>query len=82
MSDALKCDICGKYYDYYGTKGEGEYNTVVLGLYDRSGYLQDRKKTLDCCTGCMKSIMNHIDSLRNGNGQCKKVILMEGENEQ
>lgn len=46
MADALKCDICGKYYDYYGTKGKDEYNTVELGLYNRSGYLQDRKKLL------------------------------------
>ena len=40
------------------------------------------EKTLDCCTGCMKSIMNHIDSLRNGNGQLKKAIFMEDEHEQ
>lgn len=30
----------------------------------------------------MKSIMNHIDSLRNGNDQCKKAIFMEDEHEQ
>ena len=29
----------------------------------------------------MKSIMNHIDSLRNGNGQCKKAVFMEDEHE-
>ena len=51
MADALKCDICGKYYDYYGTKGKGEYNTVELGLYNRSGYLQDRKKLLIAVLG-------------------------------
>ena len=60
MSLARKCDICGKFYEFYGD-GEGpgkrEPNTLILKfagppLSGKSATVSEN----DCCPECMREI--------------------------
>ena len=68
MANAKKCDICGRYYDAYNIQeNEDEVNGLMfLNIDYASKYISH--KPIDCCQDCMKSIKNHIDVLRNGEG--------------
>lgn len=60
MAIALKCDICGKYYDFY----DNGYNTMSLSRrdLDRVSRMGSYK---DCCPDCIEAIKNCIDGLNN-----------------
>ena len=63
MAIAKKCDICGKLYEEYNFEQSMENsNGFMLLNIDRNGdYF--RGPACDCCPECMKSILEHIDSL-------------------
>ena len=66
MAQAMKCDICGKLYEPYGTdKNEDIPN--ALELRQRypygSGWSEWTLKTYDCCPECMNDIRTYIGIL-------------------
>ena len=69
MALALKCDICGNFYDRYNTNAQDNnggnsfayFNLVRIGGQD--GYHKNGHY-IDCCPECMESITNHISRLR------------------
>lgn len=66
MAQAMKCDICGKLYEPYGTdKDEDIPNALTLNqrmLYV-SGGNKYTLKTYDCCPECMNDIRTYIGIL-------------------
>ena len=71
MANAKKCDICGKLYELYNTSIDCfEPNFVALLSLDSHGFedgkysSMHRPLELDCCPNCMKSIHDHIESLK------------------
>ena len=71
MANAKKCDICGKFYDHYGSKNPVNFkvmepNMIDLGYEDKDG-ADTWTNQIDCCPTCMKSIQDHIDNLKKGN---------------
>lgn len=65
MSLAKKCDVCGKLYEDYEIKVEGEeVNALVLVCTDEEDRWSNSKEANDCCPRCMRSILRHIRSLR------------------
>lgn len=83
MSMAKKCDICGKFYEYYDTMVDGyPKNGIVLAVIDQKGaYGFDAEDAMDCCPDCMKTIIYCIDRLRNGAGNESKTTLEKGNTE-
>ena len=63
MAIAKKCDICGKLYEGYNFKQSAkDFNGFMLLNIDyKSDYFHG--PAVDCCPECMKSILEHIDSL-------------------
>ena len=63
MAAAKKCDICGKLYEEYNVKqSKNNFNGFMLLNIDCKGDYSDGP-AVDCCPECMKSILEHIDSL-------------------
>ena len=63
MAIAKKCDICGKLYEEYNFEQSMENsNGFMLLNIDCKGTYSDGP-AVDCCPECMKSILEHIDSL-------------------
>lgn len=63
MSNAKKCDICGKLYEKYnGNKGDNGYNTIELTRVSFEGHIANFD-TMDCCPNCMNAILDLIESL-------------------
>lgn len=65
MSDAMKCDRCGKYYDYYfkrevSGKNVRSQNSISLYLKDDYGNLAD-KKCYDLCPECMAKLEEFLE---------------------
>lgn len=65
MSRALKCDICGAYFDY-----DSKYIGISINSYSRYDPEMVRKeKTLleltDMCPDCYNAIMKTIDDRRS-----------------
>ena len=69
MSVAMKCDICGKYYESYNIA-----NTVLGAKTIHNGFVfvsVDNKREyfqgniMDCCPNCLENIKKHIESLKN-----------------
>lgn len=59
MAKAVKCDRCGRFFEYYNVKvsaGEATtigFNAIVQGSYTvHDGYFY--KKTYDLCTDCCR----------------------------
>lgn len=64
MSLAKKCDICGKFYEYYESPYMGfrSINGISFINIDHT-QVYSTKVTRDCCPECMDSIKQHIESL-------------------
>ena len=64
MAIAKKCDICGKLYELYNVRCDSEKvnGLMFLNLDSKNQYFTHN--TIDCCPECMKSIQDHIDSLK------------------
>lgn len=61
---AMKCDRCGKYYDYYFERevnGENarSQNSIFLYLKDKYGNLGE-KEYYDLCPGCMAKLKEFL----------------------
>lgn len=63
MALARKCDICGNYYDKYGTKNSDKRDNALIFAVLFDDYSIDKKKILDCCPNCMKEIKEKIKEL-------------------
>lgn len=64
MAIAKKCDICGKLYELYNTRNDGDHTNGLMLLnidYDNKYWSHGK---IDCCPECMESIRKHIQSLR------------------
>lgn len=64
MSLALKCDICGTYFDY-----DSKYTGISINRYSRyDPEIVRKEKTLlertDMCPDCYNAIMKTIDDRR------------------
>ena len=58
MSNAKKCDRCGKYYDRY----DGVVSSTGL-RYTQIQLLGDNTVTFDLCEGCMNTFLTWLDGL-------------------
>ena len=63
MAAAKKCDICGRLYEEYNVKqSKDNFNGFMLLNIDYKGsYFHG--PAYDCCPNCIKSILEHINSL-------------------
>ena len=71
MANAKKCDLCGKFYEHYGSKNPATFkvtepNILDLGYEDKDG-TDVWSNQIDCCPACMTSIRNHIANLKKEN---------------
>lgn len=58
MAAAKKCDICGKLYEEYNVKqSKNNFNGFMLLNIDYG-------PVCDCCPNCIRSIREHINSLK------------------
>lgn len=62
---AMKCDRCGKYYDYYfkrevNGKNVRSQNSISLYLKDDYGNWAD-KKCYDLCPECMDKMVDFLE---------------------
>ena len=75
MSRARKCDICGKLYEDYliNTKGklriESENVNAIMFICKDLNNKHNSNTTIDCCGGCLNSIINHIVNLKEQNNE-------------
>lgn len=65
MSSAMKCDVCGKYYDKY--RGIDIFPEVgkanLVTLYDEQNRVDSiERKSYDLCPECMKSLLNFLNN--------------------
>lgn len=67
MASAKKCDICGRFYEYYESSYNGfkSINGISLINIDRAQQYST-KITMDCCPECMDTIKRHIESFKDG----------------
>lgn len=67
MAIANKCDICGRLYEFYETRVPkvGEVNSFRY-MYTTPNREMIGREYIDCCPKCMKSIIEHIESLKKG----------------
>lgn len=72
MAIAKKCDICGKLYELYNIKNDGNKTNGLMFLNLDANRKYYGHESIDCCPECMNSIRNHVDALRNGNLEGKK----------
>lgn len=65
MALARKCDICGKFHDFYNVKKnyENPNGFFLVNTNEDDDYFPAPRT--DCCPDCMKSLMEHIEYLRN-----------------
>ena len=66
---ARKCDICGKFYDFYGLDNCSKPNGITLVNNDPKGYERNLEH-YDCCPECMDEIVKCIVGL----GKNKKKL--------
>ena len=74
MGLALKCDICGTYFDY-----DSNYIGIVIKRYNRYDTEMVRKEetlleSVDMCPDCYNAIMKTIDDRR-----LRSKVNMSGE---
>lgn len=65
MSSAMKCDVCGKYYDKY--RGIDIFPEVgkanLVTLYDEQNRVDSiERKSYDLCPECMKRLLNFLNN--------------------
>lgn len=66
MAAAKKCDICNKLYGVYNVRRcAEETNGVMFVNMDEHGKFYSHKP-FDCCPECMKSIRDHVETLKKG----------------
>lgn len=63
MARAVKCDICGKYYDHYGQK-VGDKNGITFVRTELNYNVYDIEK-LDCCKECLNAIEELIKNRKD-----------------
>lgn len=69
MAKAMKCDICGKYFDI----NEGDINYIKKA--HKNTCLQfSNESSADACPECVKSIEAHIESLKPTKSEPKTKI--------
>lgn len=81
MALAKRCDICGKYYDYYKKIPEKGifFNTVDLCIKDEfSTNAVAAHNRIDCCPECANIVRGMIDNLWE-NGVLSKTKRKENE---
>lgn len=73
MAVAKKCDICGKLYEPYNSKKDGNNpnGIMFLNIDDSGSYWKNT--ALDCCPECMKFIKNHIKKLNRLKDKVKNL---------
>ena len=59
MALAKKCDICGRLYEIYNTKGNNSNSIRLIQDGEKGSYYCI--KHFDCCPECMSSINRHIE---------------------
>lgn len=62
MSNAKKCDRCGKFYDFY----EGLEYIPNQNLFNCITLYGEKSKIFDLCPSCMKSLFDWLD--------CEKIV--------
>lgn len=54
---AMKCDLCGKFYDQYNTKKSPFlHNSLKFANVDRNARMCFETDIVDCCPECMETI--------------------------
>lgn len=54
---AIKCDLCGKFYDQYNTKqSQTSHNSLRFVSVNRINRTCFESDIIDCCPECMKTI--------------------------
>ena len=54
---AMKCDLCGKFYDQYNTKKSPFFhNSLKFANVDRNARMCFETDIIDCCPECMETI--------------------------
>lgn len=54
---AIKCDLCGKFYDQYNTKKSPFFhNSLKFVNVDRNARMCFETDIIDCCPECMETI--------------------------
>lgn len=65
MAIAIKCDICGSYFDF-SSKIHNYIKMCVLNPENGAFIPGIKVKMYDACPSCIESIKNHIESLKDG----------------
>lgn len=68
MAKAMKCDICGKYFEIIN----GDINCVKKSHKDKCGQFNNTSSA-DACPECVKSIEAHIESLKPVKAEPKTI---------
>lgn len=63
MAKAMKCDICGVFYDRYETDSINRYTPNTIKIFGTREGTPTIGETLDCCPTCMSIIRDLIKSL-------------------
>lgn len=65
MSNAKKCDLCGKYFEPYliiPYRGNKCYKYLEIHNYDKHDYELNDAKTYDLCEACADSFEQWLES--------------------
>jgi hypothetical protein len=68
MSMALKCDLCGKFYEPYGDESKKQANGVITVNWTKPE--EGRYRSIDhydLCQDCMSMIENTIEKCKSNN---------------
>ena len=67
MSSAMKCDVCGKFYDFYNANRNSKNpNSVRFTIKEPDGSVWCCDGVIDLCPECMERVMNHIKEVLPG----------------
>jgi hypothetical protein len=64
MANAKKCDICGKLYENYS---DSDNEDMIIFGHKNEPHIGGSvtKRLFDCCPDCLKSVKEHIESLKH-----------------
>lgn len=64
MANAKKCDICGKFYDFYITNHTDPRHINGVGFFEIDRKSASAREILDSCPECLYKILEFIESLK------------------